>query len=63
MSLGDLVAQLDDKAKAMEHDVFEFPPADWAAFQNRLGQWQGIDSARNLILGIVEDEKQRDDKL
>lgn len=38
----------------MESEIFEHPPADWSAFQRRLGQYLEL---QDLIIGLNESMK------
>jgi hypothetical protein len=61
--LGELIAELETAQKELELNVFAHPPADWAAFQERLGQWRGIDTALEVIKSkdkeLQEDEQRQ----
>jgi hypothetical protein len=57
----ELLQHCEAEQKDMERNVFAFPPSDWAAFQNRLGNWQGVEKMRAFLERVIEDEKRLDD--
>lgn len=63
LNLVDLLQQCEVQQAKMQADVFAFPPSDWAAFQNRLGQWQGVDVMRKFLERAIEDDKEKDSTL
>lgn len=52
--LEKLIRDLVAKRSVMESEVFEHPPADWAGFQRRLGQYYELQS---LIIELNEAMK------
>lgn len=52
--LEKLLRGLVAKRSAMESEIFEHPPADWPAFQRRLGQYLEL---QDLIIGLNESMK------
>jgi hypothetical protein len=63
LSGAQLAAQCDDMQSQMERNVFAFPPSDWAAFQNRLGQWQGVENIRVMAEKMEHDEQEKEKDL
>jgi hypothetical protein len=49
--LEKLLRGLVAKRSSMESEIFEHPPADWPAFQRRLGQYLEL---QNLIADLNE---------
>lgn len=58
--LGKLIAELQDEQRQMQAYVFEFPPADWVEFKQRLGKWQGLQSAIDVMSAVTLDDERKE---
>ena len=58
--LEKLYRELIERRAEMALAVFDSPPADWPAFQRRLGQYMEladlIDIVKNVMSGLENDE-------
>lgn len=52
--LEKLIRELVAKRSVMESEIFEHPPADWPAFQRRMGQYMEL---QDLIITLNEAMK------
>lgn len=60
LSIERLARDLVARRSEMERAVFDSPPADWPAFQKRLGAYQEIaallDEVNEAMKGLEKDE-------
>ncbi len=61
--LTQVLTDLAKQRAELEAGVFAHPPADWAAFQNRWGQWIGLSTAIEQIEATLEDADRKDETL
>ena len=47
--LEKIYRQLIERRAAMALECFDSPPADWAGFQKRLGQYVELDALINIV--------------
>lgn len=55
MRIDKIIAEIEKAREEIMFQVFEYPPQDWATFQEKHGFWRGLNECHRIIKAAIAD--------